>query len=437
MAFGWFSGKKDPAGKALEKADRLAGQGRWAEALSYYEEARDAASGSEPARNGVRACREQLVAFNLSEAAAYETAGDPGKAREHAALALDLAAGEAALASRARQVLDRLEGPGAASAASPAAPGRLFPPSCGCSAPCGPGEAAEGEGEAPVEDLYGFYLEALSPEERDAFEALEGEGDFPEGFVLLQQGETRLARPLLEAARSAYPTQPGPHYALGLLAALEKDPEAAGRYFAQALEVGPGFSPAAHHRADVLRESGSPAEGAAFLRRWLQGHPDDGEAWVLLAACSLEAGDPAACLEASEEGARRMPPADPRANLLKARALRRLGRPDQALGALQAVAARRPDLLEALVPIGDILLEKGGASAERAAEVFKRCYRLDPERGWVYRLRLAQAYAARGWPAEAKDMLAEARAELPDAPEARERWEEVRRILEGSAAKGP
>jgi tetratricopeptide (TPR) repeat protein len=434
MAFGWFSGKKDPAGKALEKADRLAGQGRWAEALSYYEEALDAAPGSEPARNGVRACREQLVAFNLSEAAAYETAGDPAKAREHAALALELAAGEAGPASRAREALARLEGPGASTAAPASAPGRLFPPSCGCPAPCGPGDACEEGGEAPVEDLYGFYLEALSPEEREAFEPLEG--DFPEGFVLLQQGETRLARPLLEAARSANPAQPGPHYALGLLAALEKDPEAAGRHFSKALEVAPDFSPAAHHRADVLRESGSPAEGAAFLRRWLQGHPDDGEAWVLLAACALEAEDPAGSLEAAEEGARRMPPADPRANLLKARALCRLGRPDQALGALQAVAARRPDLLEALVPMGDILLEKGGASAERAAEVFKRCYRLDPERGWVYRLRLAQAYAARGWPAEAKEMLAEARAELPDAPEARERWEEVRRALEGGAAAG-
>lgn len=436
MAFGWFSGKKDPAGKALEKADKLAGQGRWAEALSYYEDACDATPGSEPARNGARTCREQLVAFNLSEAAAYETAGDPAKAREHAALALELAGGEAGLASRAREALDSLERPGASATPPPAAPGRLFPPSCGCPAPCGPGETGEAEaGEAPVEDLYGFYLEALSPEERDAFEPLEG--DFPEGFVLLQQGETHRARPLLEAARNAQPSQPGPHYALGLLAALERDPEAAGRHFSQALEVAPGFSPAAHHQADVLRETGNPAEGAAFLRRWLQGHGDDGEAWVLLAACSLEEGNPAAGLEAAEEGARRMPPADPRANLLKARALRQLGRPDQALGALQAVAARRPDLLEALVPMGDILLEKGGASAERAAEVFKRCYRLDPERGWVYRLRLAQAYAARGWPAQAKEMLAEARAELPDAPEARERWEEVRRGLEGGATKGP
>lgn len=430
MAFGWFSGKKDPAGKALEKADRLAGQGRWAEALSYYEEARDAAPGSEPALVGMRACREQLVAFNLAEAGAYDAAGDPAKAREHAALALELAAGDPQLAARAKGVLDRLEGSGAATPPAPAAPGRLFPPSCGCASPCGAGEDAAGEdGGAPVEDLYGFYLEALSDEERVAFQELGG--GFPEGFVHLQQGETRQARPLLEAARRAHPDQPGPHYALGLLAALEKDLEAAGRHVSQALEVAPDFAPAAHHRADVLRESGDPAEGAAFLRRWLQTHPQDGEAWVLLAACGLEAGDPGAALEAAEEGARRTPPADPRANLFKARALRLLGRPDQALGALQAVAARRPDLLEALVPLGEILLEKGGASAERAAEVFKRCYRLDPERGWEHLLRLAQAYAARGWPAEAREVLAAARKEVPDAPQARDRWEAVRRVVEG------
>lgn len=426
MAFGWFSGNKDPAGKALEKAGKLAGQGRWAEALTYYEEALQAQPDSDPARTGARTCRERLVESNLAEARGYATAEDLAKAREHAGLALELAAGDEALRRRAQAVLEELGAPPPAAAAR--APGRLFPPSCSCASPCGgEGEAEIAEGGAEFEDLFAFYLESLLPEERAAFETLGG--TFPEGFVHLQQGEVEEARPLLEEAAREHPDAPGPHYALGLLAALAKDPAATGRHFSRALEADPDFAPAAHHRADVFRESGNPAEGVTFLRGWLEGHPQDGEAWVLLAACHLEAGDPAAGLEACGEALRSARADDPRPNLLKARALRLLGRADQALGALQAVAARRPDLLEALVPMGQILLEKGGPSAERAVEVFKRCYRLDPERGWWHLLRVAEAYAARGWIDEAKDVLAQARDQLPDAEQARAQWEEASRKL--------
>lgn len=429
MAFSWFSGKKDPAGRSLEKADKLTGQGRWAEALTYYEEALEAQPASEPARTGVRTCRERLLAWNLEETQAYVIAGDPAKAREHAALALELAGGEADLESRAREALDRLEGAAPAGTAAAPAGGRLFPPSCSCPAPCGSGPEGEtAEADAAVEDLFAFYLESLSPEERDAFASL-GDG-FSEAFVHLQQGETEAARPGLEAAAREHPDAPGPHYALGLLAALEKDLEAAGRHFGRALETDPDFPPAAHHRADVLREGGRAAEGAASLRGWLEGHPEDGEAWVLLASCSLEAGDPAAGLEAAEEAVGRGSPADPRPNLLKARALRALGRPDEALPALQAVAGRHRDLLEALVPLGQLLLEKGAPTAERAAEVFKRCYRLDPERGWWYLLRLAEAYAARGWKTEARDLLSTARGELPrDDDQALAQWDALSRRL--------
>jgi len=426
MAFGWFSGKKAPAEKALEKAGKLAGQGRWAEALTYYEEGLQAQPDSEAARAGARACRERLVESNLAEARGYATAEEPAKAREHAQLAIELAGGEEDLRRRAQDALEEL-GTLPPPAADPA-PGRLFPPSCSCAAPCDDGNAEEAsDAGAELEDLFAFYLESLSAEERGAFETLGG--TFPEGFVHLQQGEVEAARPLLTEAGGEHPDAPGPHYALGLLAALDNDPAAAGSHFARALEADPDFAPAAHHRADVLREGGNPEDGATFLRGWLETHPEDAEAWVLLAACLLLAGDPAAALAASTEAAQRGRMEDPRPNLFKARSLRLLGQPDQALGAFQAVAARRPDLLEALVPMGQILLEKGGPSAERAVEVFKRCYRLDPERGWWHLLRVAEAYKARGWVAEARDVLAQAQEQLPDTDEARGQWEEASRSL--------
>ncbi|MBE0617506.1 MAG: hypothetical protein IH608_06220, partial [Proteobacteria bacterium] len=62
-------------------------------------------------------------------------------------------------------------------------------------------------------------------------------------------------------------------------------------------------------------------------------------------------------------------------------------------------------------------------------EVFKHCYRLDPERGWWHLLRVAEAYAGRGWRDEARDVLAKAGKELPDADEPRAQWEEVSRKL--------
>jgi len=283
-------------------------------------------------------------------------------------------------------------------------------------------------GDIEVESLFEFYLESLSDVEREALEALGP--TFQEGFVHLQQGEADKARPFLQEAAGENPAV-GAFYALGLLAALEKDREAAADAFSQALEHDPNFGPAAHHRADLLREEGDPEGASKLLGEWIAEHPEDGEAWVLLGACQLEAGNPDAGLQSANEAARRAVEGDPRPQLIKARAFRSLGRTDEALEALQGVAARRPDLLDALVPLGRILTEKGGASAERAAEVFKHCYRLDPERGWWHLLRVAEAYAARGWKTEAKEIAAAAGRELPQSEEARAEWTEVSRTISG------
>jgi tetratricopeptide (TPR) repeat protein len=427
MAFGWLSGKKDPTGKALEKARKFAAQARWAEALSYFEEALGGNRDSAEARAGLRTCREHLVSWNLDETRAYAAAQDLPKAREHGKLALELAADEVDLQDRAKQCLAEL---GEAPPAPPReTPTRLFAPACACEEPCEAPEEQPAAEDIEVESLFDFYLESLSDVEREALEPLGGA--FREGFVYLQQGETTKARPFLEQAADEAPTEAGPSYALGLLAALDRDQEAAIASFSAALQRDPDFAPAAHHRADVLREHGKPGDAVNLLTPWLENHPGDAEAWVLLSVCHLEGGDEEAGLRAASEAARHSRDGDPRPQLVKARALRALGRTDEALTELQAVAARRPDLLDALIPMGQLMIRKGGSSAERAAEVFKRCYRLDSERGWWHLLRVAEAYAARGWQAEAREMLAAAGRELPDSDEARAEWQEVSRALAG------
>ncbi len=108
MVFGWLTGSKNSAGKALEKGRKLSAQGRWAEALTYYDEAMEDASSSDEARSGARVCREKLVESNLAEARAFAMADEPDRALEHARLALELAGPEGDLRERAETVLSEL-----------------------------------------------------------------------------------------------------------------------------------------------------------------------------------------------------------------------------------------------------------------------------------------------------------------------------------------
>ncbi|MBI5017024.1 MAG: tetratricopeptide repeat protein [Deltaproteobacteria bacterium] len=430
MAFGWFSKGKDAGDKALVKAQKLEGQGRWAEALSYYQDALDRAPGGEDAKAGLRRCRERLVAFNLEESEAYR-ASDSDKAREHARLAHELAGSEADLQSQSWTVLESLKvraEPRRPTAES--APAPLFATSCSCAAPCHVPEGAEEEAaDMDVEDLAAFYLDACDPAEREAFEALGP--TFREGFVRLHQGDLAAARPALEAAAREAPEAGAAAYALGLLCALEGEAGAAAEQFRRALAISPGFAPAARHLADVLREEGRAGEAVGFLRDWLDAHGDDGEGRLLLALCRLEGGDGPGARKEVDAARRLVEEGDVRPSLILARAHRLEGNRDGALRALQAALARRPDSLEALVPFGELLLETGGAAAEKAAEVFKRCYREDPDRGWYYLIQVARAYAARGWRTDAAEMLERVRGELPDAPDARQLWERARDAVEG------
>ncbi len=421
MPFGWFA-RKPAADKTLAKARKLVEQCRWAEALTYFEDAGD----GDEARQGAQECRTKLVEWNLEEARAY-TEGDPGKAREHAELAATLAVGDAGLLAAIDEVLAGIHA--AHPPVSATRRERLFAPSCGAS--CGGGSCGDHDHGEPVEDgeLFEFYLDSLSPAERAALEPL-GE-PFREGFVLLQQGDLEGALPKLKAAVKAAPRAVGPVYAMGLLAAVGQAPEVAEKNFLKALEIDPGFAPAALHRAALLREKGKPKDAAAFLTRWLAAHPGEGEVRVLLAACHLEAGDPQAALEAAQAAETECPEDNPSPKLLRGQALRRLGHLDQALGAFQAVAAKKPDLLDALIPLGQILIEKGGPSAERAVQVFKKCHRQDPDHGWWHLLRVAEAYGAWEKPKQAAEALARAQEELPEAPEAQREWTEVRQRLAG------
>jgi tetratricopeptide (TPR) repeat protein len=149
------------------------------------------------------------------------------------------------------------------------------------------------------------------------------------------------------------------------------------------------------------------------------------ESHFLLARCRDRAGNPSGALEALAVAEERNSRFDPRLALTRATILHRQGDTEGALNAYQETAARNPNLLEALVPLGQLLIGRGGADAERAAELFKHCRRIDPERGWWHLLQVGAAYAARGWADEARELLETARGDLPDNDAARKQWQEV------------
>jgi tetratricopeptide (TPR) repeat protein len=422
MALGWFS-KGGGTEAKLSKGRKLQEQGRWAEALTYYEEVLQADPASLQARGGARDCRERLVGWNLEEARAY-AASDPEKAREHAHLALGLAAEEEDLQREVRDTLQSFEPDRPSSSEAPL--GTRLAPSCACAAPCAFGEP-EPEHEGEIEDLFELHLESMEAVERELFEPLSG--PFREGFVRLQQRRFEEARPLLEEAALQEPDSPAPGYVLGLLAALEEKPTEAEARFRSALELEPGFGPAARHLAVTLRETSRPQEAAEFLGGWLASHPEDGQARLLLSASFLDQGDAEAARREAEEAKKFLAAGDLQPFLLIGQARKLAGDRPGALQAFGEVLRRSPDLLEALVPMGQLLLAEGGDHAARAAEVFKRCYRADPENGWWYLVQVALAYSARGWRKEAREVLGRAREELPDLEEARTSWEAAERTI--------
>ncbi|HSH69831.1 MAG TPA: tetratricopeptide repeat protein [Deferrisomatales bacterium] len=423
MAFGWFGKGKQGGTKALEKAHKLATQARWAEALSFYEEAAADPTFAAEAGGGARACREQLVTWNLEEAEAFGSAGETQRCQEHLELALQLASGEEDLAEQARAALARLEAIAPAVAEPAAEPRRMFEPSCGGAASCDRCDDPAAAEESPGEELFEFYLDSLPEAERLLLEHLDV--GFQRGFVALQQGELQTAQPLLEEAAAKEPDLPGPVYALGLLAAVAGDAAAALESFRRALALDPDLAPAAHHQADLLCELERFGEAEVLLDTWLAGHPEDLEAHFLLARCRDRAGNPSGALEALTAAEKRTEAFDPRLSLTRASILSRQGDVEGALAAYQQTAARNPNLLEALVPLGQLLIGRGGGDAERAAELFKHCRRIDPERGWWHLLHVASAYAARGWADEARELLEDVRDELPDSDAAREQWQAV------------
>lgn len=451
MLFGLF-GKKNKE-TCLAKGDKLAAQGRVAEAVTWYQDALDLDPNCEDARAKIKECRTRLVDLNIEEAEAF-LSSEPDKAAEHARLALQLAEDDRELAKKAGDVLAKVT-KAAPRKPKEEAPKRMFEPSCGCASPsCGPSsckdqghdddeEEEDGEHEEKggydvrsefqedPDDLFYFYLDSADPEEKVAFEE---KGDaFRRAYVALLQGEGEEAGKWLGKARAEEEDKASIFYLAGLLAWQKMDGTTADRLLFEATRANPDFTPAFKRRAMLLREAQRPADAARILAPVVEQKNNDKELLTLYAASLAESGKAAEAVEVLGPYAREGMKTDAGLALLWAHILRTAGNEDEAIGAARIATTLSPNAVDAQEVLGIMLIRKGGRDAEGAVKAFKQCYRLNGEKGWYYLLRIAESYAAMGQSGEAGKFLEEARKELPDTKEARSAWETVSGIV---AAKG-
>ena len=176
-------------------------------------------------------------------------------------------------------------------------------------------------------------------------------------------------------AQAASADLPGAHLNLGVLHARQGDPAEAERAYRLALRLDPGFAAAALNLASLLNRQGRNDEAEAALRESIQRAPEAGELHYSLGLLLAEAEryEPAA---ASLGRAARLLPAHARVRYNQGLVLQRLGRmaaAEAALVAANAVDARDPDVLAALV---QLLLGSGDlARAQAHAEALQQ---LDP-----------------------------------------------------------
>jgi tetratricopeptide (TPR) repeat protein len=314
-------------------------------------------------------------------------------------------------------------------------PKRLFEPSCGggcSSSSCGDSSCGDSHGEAieeNFEDVFYLYLESMPDREKPLFEGLSSA--FCEGYVALQQGDMELAAKRLKEAEKIDGSSPAVAYTRGLLEGMTGELEAAKKHYEKALSAAPDFSSAVFCLASILRELHKSDAAVPLLRNHLEKHPSDKEATMLLGASLLDMGK----LDEAEETLTELYLSDAKtsANIgfLWAKLKEAQNDVEGAMRAYQIITNSNQNMLEALIPLGLLYISQGEPYAEAAVKVFKHCYRIDQEHGWFHLLRVAEAYAVKGWHKEARKILDEVSQELPDDPNARALFDQVNKRTQG------
>jgi len=233
------------------------------------------------------------------------------------------------------------------------------------------------------------------------------------GSVLERLGDTQGALDAYRTAYSANPKFEGAMGAYALLLARTGHGSEAERFLADKVAQNPDSPGPKTYLADVKSVEGDSPGCQQLAQQVLAKTPDAKEAMVVIARdyyrnhrWDLARYALAAILEGAEDGS--IPPRDkdnPEALLLRGLIEREMDQRKQAIADFELATARRPDLFEGHINLGEMKLEAGNAA--EAQEPLERAVRFAPNVA-IAHLDLGDCYRLLGRPGDSKKELASA-----------------------------
>ncbi len=210
-------------------------------------------------------------------------------------------------------------------------------------------------------------------------------------LLLLQQSRPELAERELRQALLADPNDGQAHAILALCLADQKKLEPATEEAKAAIVAGPDRSLGHYALATVMRQRNRYDEASQAIREAIRLDPGDADQWGELAQIELERREWKGALDAAERGLA-IDPEHAACTNLRAIALVKLGRREEAGRTIDAALARDPDDPVTHANQGWTLLNAG--EPRKAMEHFRESLRLDPTSEWA-RAGIVEAMKAR------------------------------------------
>jgi tetratricopeptide (TPR) repeat protein len=211
------------------------------------------------------------------------------------------------------------------------------------------------------------------------------------GRLLFQQGRHDLAEAEFRHALAEDPNNDNAHALLALCLAIKESFDEAQRESAEAIRLAPD-EPFNHYvMSQVLTDRNMPAQAEAAARQAIALDPYNADYWAALAFTRFNQRDWNDTLNAAEQGLQ-SDPEHVECNNLRAMALTKLGRRDEAGQTLHAALARQPEDAYSHANMGWTLLHEGDPT--KAMEHFREALRLDPDMDWA-RQGIVEALKAR------------------------------------------
>jgi len=199
-------------------------------------------------------------------------------------------------------------------------------------------------------------------------------------ILLFQQSRVDLAEPELRQVLAGDPEDAYAHALLALSLAHRKQLQEATDEAQRAIHLAPDFPFAHYALASVLHDRSHLPEAAASVEEAIRLDPADADYHALLSQIRLDQRQWAAGLDAAERGLQ-LDAEHVTCTNLRAIALVKLGRKDEAGTTIDAALAKNPENSITHANQGWTLLEKRNPT--KALEHFREALRLDPDNEWA------------------------------------------------------